>query len=889
MRLPRFTSLSALLLLPLFLTMSTTVMSDELDPELDISLDDLNRNEMNSNEDEPQIDLPEVESKRNPFRNVSQGVRKESQDSLVRLTQEAVDTTARRLLSTDQHTPWQMMHALLGLRHDFRLQHRGQTVNGLDWISQGQVFSNEYWFEKTNFGGRAHPYNRPYAFEGHANQFVAILSMCGVELDREFGTANGPIKMRSMVEHAKMSLDVTKDEPTWTLWALSRYLPPDARWRNHKGEVWSIERLVQEQTGRPMKGAACGGTHSLFALAHARNVYLRQGKPLRGVWLQAEYKIRRYIEVARQLQNSNGTLSSNYFRGREYSRDFNKRMASAGHVLEFLMIALPQEELKSRWVRRAIEATASDLMRNRKAYVKCSPLYHSVNALNIYLDRVNPRSAPEVATANDAPKTAMLTPGRLKETQGRLKGVPSIGISNSRELPSTDEAVEPEVAAIETPMKTQSLPSVSDDADGEATTKVPVLATKTMKAAISRDEEKWVPTPAVRRGDIDVSEEAMNREITDSLDSPAIADETVVSDNPLDATAEVAPTETTDSEDVGTLELKRIPRKSAIAPLTGSSGDEVNASPEEPLDTEEEPVEEDSNGLGLAPETAEEVDTNITAEEMVAETELESVAAEEAATVEEPVESEPAEEITIRRPVPVKSVSSPELLETPSKGPSGIASQYSENRDQTSPDINDEFLDPELNPGEWVNRFESTDREIAAERSAITFAVGLGYGQTVADIGAGTGLFLKSFSTAVGRRGRVYAIDISPRLVEHLDARVKTEKLSNVSVVRNDSRSLQLMNTRLDKAFVCDSYHHFEHHEDMLESIFKALKPGGELILVDFNRIPAESREWVMKVVRADKQTFRGEIESAGFQYVEEVTVPGLKEHYLLRFRRPRR
>ena len=97
------------------------------------------------NENEPGTELKEAD----PFRQVSSRRRPESQDALVQLCQETVDVTSRRLLSTEQHTPWQMMHALLGLRNDFRLMHNGEPINGLDWIAEGQVFRNEFWFEKT--------------------------------------------------------------------------------------------------------------------------------------------------------------------------------------------------------------------------------------------------------------------------------------------------------------------------------------------------------------------------------------------------------------------------------------------------------------------------------------------------------------------------------------------------------------------------------------------------------------------------------------------------------------------------------------------------------------------------------------------------------------------
>ncbi len=462
-------------------------------------------NELNSDVEEPRIALPEVKS-RSRFFTVSRS-RQKSNDALIELCKESVDTTARRLLSTESHTPWQIMHGLLALRHDFQIQHEGQTISGLDWVAQGQVFDDEYWFESSRHGGRAHPYSRPYAFEGHANQFLAILSMCGVELDRKFGTSTGTVTMRGMINNAQKTL-TEKDEPTWTLWALSRYLPSSARWRNEDGESWSIEKLVQDQTAKPMQGAPCGGTHGLFALAHARNVYLRQEKPLRGVWLQAEYKIRKHINTARMQQNADGTLSSNFFRSKEYDPDFNKRMASAGHILEFLMIALPQNELGERWVRRAIEATASDLLNNRKAYVKCSPLYHSVNALNIYLDRVNPKvPSNKIASGRKEARTAKLTPRKKAKDQPQLKPVPVTRIARSQKVPDkkTVENNRAESSATVPSKEGDNVPKTPNRAQAAPLREVPEAAESPQSvpeptnADTENDPSKWKATPSRRR------------------------------------------------------------------------------------------------------------------------------------------------------------------------------------------------------------------------------------------------------------------------------------------------------------------------------------------------------------------------------------------------------
>jgi len=345
--------------------------------------------------------------------------RPDSSDPLVRLVWDTREVQRKRMLSTRDHTPWQIMHGVLGLRQDLQILHNGEPVSGLDWVRSGPLYQNEHWFEKTPHGGRAHPYIKPYWFEGHVNQFLAVLSMCNLPLDTKFGTSAGPISMRDMLKNAQMTVNA-REEVTWTLWALSTYLPADATWVNAAGEPWSIERLVQIETGKPVGGATspCGGTHGLFALARARNVYLRTGKELTGVWFEADRKVKRYIEVARVLRNSDGSLSSGFFKTREFKQDFDKRMASQGHLLEFLMMSVSQEELKQQWVRRAIECVANDLMANRRENVSCSPLYHSLNALSIYLDRVALEASEAKKGVAQEPQTKSISQTRELSASG---------------------------------------------------------------------------------------------------------------------------------------------------------------------------------------------------------------------------------------------------------------------------------------------------------------------------------------------------------------------------------------------------------------------------------------------------------------------------------------
>lgn len=203
---------------------------------------------------------------------------------------------------------------------------------------------------------------------------------------------------------------------------------------------------------------------------------------------------------------------------------------------------------------------------------------------------------------------------------------------------------------------------------------------------------------------------------------------------------------------------------------------------------------------------------------------------------------------------------------------------------RVTPGINQAFLDPALDLQRWTANFEGESREIFAQRRAITEALQLKPGMAVADIGAGTGVFLEPFAQAIGPQGKLYAIDIAPKFIDHLHHRATTSGLTQVSAILGQEQRVPLPESTIDLAFVCDTYHHFEYPQAMLASIHRALRPGGTLVVIDFERIPEQSRPWVLEHLRGDKATFTKEIVAAGFRLAEEVTIPGFKENYFLRF-----
>jgi ubiquinone/menaquinone biosynthesis C-methylase UbiE len=203
-----------------------------------------------------------------------------------------------------------------------------------------------------------------------------------------------------------------------------------------------------------------------------------------------------------------------------------------------------------------------------------------------------------------------------------------------------------------------------------------------------------------------------------------------------------------------------------------------------------------------------------------------------------------------------------------------------------NPGINKKFLDPQLKVAEWLQRFEVESREAFDARDAVLEACAIRPGMHVADVGAGTGLYTRLFANAVGESGWVYAVDINPRFLEHIQAKAKAESQGNITSVLSPEDSVSLPTASVDLIFLCDTYHHFEYPHKTVASIAAALKPGGQLILIDFERIEGTSSDWTMGHVRAGKEVFQKEIEASGLVWEEELKVEGLKDNYFLRFRK---
>ncbi|MCP4848722.1 MAG: methyltransferase domain-containing protein [Verrucomicrobiaceae bacterium] len=107
-------------------------------------------------------------------------------------------------------------------------------------------------------------------------------------------------------------------------------------------------------------------------------------------------------------------------------------------------------------------------------------------------------------------------------------------------------------------------------------------------------------------------------------------------------------------------------------------------------------------------------------------------------------------------------------------------------------------------------------------------------GMAVADIGSGNGYHTLMMAKLIGGEGKAYAVDIQPEMLRMLEGRAKKSGLKNIVSVENRYWDTDLPEKSIDLALMADVYHEFSHPEEMLASIRRALKPGGQVVLLEF-------------------------------------------------------
>jgi predicted methyltransferase len=107
-------------------------------------------------------------------------------------------------------------------------------------------------------------------------------------------------------------------------------------------------------------------------------------------------------------------------------------------------------------------------------------------------------------------------------------------------------------------------------------------------------------------------------------------------------------------------------------------------------------------------------------------------------------------------------------------------------------------------------------------------------GMSVCDMGSGNGYHTLPMAEAVGGTGRVYAVDVQPEMIVMLNERIAEKAITNIEPIIGEVDDPKLPPNSCDIILLVDVYHEFSHPEAMLTGMKKALKPGGQIVLVEF-------------------------------------------------------
>jgi ubiquinone/menaquinone biosynthesis C-methylase UbiE len=166
------------------------------------------------------------------------------------------------------------------------------------------------------------------------------------------------------------------------------------------------------------------------------------------------------------------------------------------------------------------------------------------------------------------------------------------------------------------------------------------------------------------------------------------------------------------------------------------------------------------------------------------------------------------------------------------------------------------FDDPER----FAKSFDDPARDQWQMPDRVITALGLGRGNTVADIGAGTGYFSVRLARAVAS-GTVYAVDVEHAMLDYIRKRAAAERLSNVVPVHASSASPNLPKP-VDLVLIVDTYHHLPDRASYFASLRKSLVPGGRVAIVDFRK---SSPEGPPPEFRFEAEQIIDEMKEAGY------------------------
>jgi arsenite methyltransferase len=170
----------------------------------------------------------------------------------------------------------------------------------------------------------------------------------------------------------------------------------------------------------------------------------------------------------------------------------------------------------------------------------------------------------------------------------------------------------------------------------------------------------------------------------------------------------------------------------------------------------------------------------------------------------------------------------------------------------------------------YISMLENPQRDAEQKPDEVIAAMNLKEGETLADIGAGSGYFAFRFARKVGDSGRVYAVDINSDMILYMNRSIRDRKLKNVTTILSDPNDPLLAEASIDRFFICNTWHHIGDRNQYMALMRKMLKPGGQIIVLDYRKEPLPvGPPPEMKMAREEVIK---EMESGGFKLGKEHT-----------------